>query len=286
MEEFENLQTQIFEAEKTLKNALWKKERKESAFLERIRLKDRQLEQIYELIERTELSIRDLDNSIQGIKKSSMKMNKGLLQLYNQAHNLCKAQVQEVVQHNIENYQYLKEKKLSKIQKHIDILKVPDREKTLKKMLDSIWNINPDLPHPLVDLHSVQYHLDDIHEFLETAISQKQEETFQIFDKKVQLAFPEIPHEEGETFETALNRHIKTIHNEKDKECQEFLRKADEREQFLHAKLDEALNKIQILQNAAEMQDFDVLNEVEEAKSTLDQSKRDLDEKIKQLFPS
>jgi hypothetical protein len=124
----------------------------------------------------------------------------------------------------------------------------------------------------------------EIQNAIEEAIETRREAAVDRLKQEVGRQFPGIEFS-GTSVAASVKDHIRERIMAKERECQEILRKGELRERRLREKLDEALQKVQRLQNEAG-EDFQFLDDFERSKREWEDQRRKLDARMSALVSS
>ena len=275
----DELKGQIVAFEEELKSLEWKYNRKQKFYKEKLKKKAAQIQNINELIERMSAAKHALSEQLGGLKASVVRMQRGQIRLAAQAKTMIAAHVEEAIEEQMVNCESQNAKQVAKVEDAVDEQeeKLKEAEHEAQVILDALEEMGV----KVCSVEELPRKLNTIKANVQDVIEVKQKEAVENLRKEIAAQLPGIDVSSGNVVD-AVGRHLAAKIKEKEKECNEVLRKGEARERKLRQQLDGAIAKIQKLQSSRN-DDLAYLDEFEKSKRQYEEQQRRLDEQMSAL---
>lgn len=277
--ENDELKAQIVAFEEELKSLEWKYNRKQSFYQEKLKQKAEQVQQIHALLEHLAGSHQVLARQLEGLKSSAVRLHRGQVRLAMQAKAMILSQIEEMIEEKTIEYESEYSGKLAKVEDAIEEQheQLRQAEREAKTILDALEEIGV----KTCPVDELPKKLSTLKENVRETLDHKREAAIENLRKEVQTQLPGIDIAQGNIAD-AVTKHLTAKIKEKEKECNDLLRKGEARERKLRQQLDEAISKIQKLQNSRN-EDLAYIDEFERSKRLYEEQQRKLDEQMSAL---
>ena len=265
----------------------WKQSQREKNLKTQLQLKENQLFKLHSLIDSTKQIQTQLSNQVVELRAYTQKMQKRQIKTISKAKSICLSQILDSQEQLSQQVQMQQQFKIQKIQEQI--FEEKKRQKQLnilaQALLNSIWTLGEgELQHPNIDSSNFTQNISEICKFIQDSLDRQKSIAVHNLEIEVQQTIPGLKLTKGEKIDDAVTRYLKEQLAKKEKECEDLLRKGEERELFLQKKLDESYHQIQNL-NHSQIEEFD-FSEIENMRSKWEQKKHQLDQTMKVLSSS
>ena len=265
----------------------WKQSQREKNLKTQLQLKENQLFKLHSLIDSTKQIQTQLSNQVVELRAYTQKMQKRQIKTISKAKSICLSQILDSQEQLSQQVQMQQQFKIQKIQEQIFEEKKRQQQLNIlaQALLNSIWTLGEgELQHPNIDSSNFTQNISEICKFIQDSLDRQKSIAVHNLEIEVQQTIPGLKLTKGEKIDDAVTRYLKEQLAKKEKECEDLLRKGEERELFLQKKLDESYHQIQNL-NHSQIEEFD-FSEIENMRSKWEQKKHQLDQTMKVLSSS
>lgn len=275
----DEFKVQIESLEGELKALEWRFSRKDQVFQEKLRRKNEEVISINKVVEATIDAQQDLAQQVGRIREATGKLHRGQIRLVRQSKTMVLTQIEESTEAGCSRLDARHSKELARASATLasEKAELASAERQAKAMLDSLEELGvtvcalDDLPRSVETVkHSIEAMIEDRKEQAIERLRREIEDQFQGMSIK------------GENIADAIEKHVTETIRRKEGECNEILQKGETRERKLRQKLDEAIAKIQMLQNERS-DDLRYLDDFERSRRQYEVQQRTLDEKMSAL---
>lgn len=275
----EELKTDVERLEGDVKGLEWKHNRKTKSYQDKIKVKNDHVTQINKVAESVLQAHQTLSAQLDELKRSSLRLQRGQLRLCRQAKTMLITQIEESVEEQAQQNSTRHTREVSRMSTALSEEKanLREAERQAKLMLDGL----SDMGVRVCSVEDLGKRASAVKDSIDEVIDR---ECSKALDKVRRDLESELPGIElrGANIADAVQRYLNDQIRAKEKECQEMLRKGEARERKLRQKLDEAIMKIQRLQDSRS-QDMGYLDEFERSKRAYEEQQKRLDERMNAL---
>ena len=278
-EKNEQLRKEIGEMEDELRLIQSRLQRKDKAFEDRIRQKNAQVGQMNVVIEEMMNAQQTLARKLAELKASAMRMQRGQLRLARRAKTMIETQIEETIESGASNFEVAGSNKLTKIAETLADEK--DELRTAQRQAHAVLEVLEEMGVKVCAVDDLPKYLNNLKKSISDVVENRRTQAVNKLRSEVEQQLPGIKLGKGNLAD-AVERHLAMKIKEKESECDEVIRKGEEREKKLRQQLNEAIAKIEKLQ-ATRGDDMSYLEELEQSKHEYEEQQRKLDAQMNAL---
>lgn len=278
-EKNEKLRAEISQMEEELKMIQMRQTRKDKAFRDKIRQKNAQVNQTNLVIEEMLNFQQALAQQLAELKAATVRMQRGQIRLGQRARVMVETHIQETMEDCASNFEILRSQRFTKIADTLSDEK--DELNDVRRQGQAVLDVLEELGVKVCAIDDLPRNLDRIKDSITSAVERRRDNVVDGMRDDILRAFPGIKIGKGniaDVIESYVADQIKL----KEKECEEVLRKGEQREKKLRQQLNEAIGQIERLQGVRG-DDMAYLADLEMSRHEYEEQQRKLDEQMSAL---